>query len=272
MIAQEGNRQEPSTQEGGTQARKIKIGLHDGKIWVPAWVRETTEAKKDNGGSEVFAKATELLRLLRAPKDKGGLGLVYRNHIEPEADINEAIKRGYIRCSEFQTLFYGIGLLLGLKMYPIEIPQVDGDGNDQPHGAVMVVDESNGKQFFVDFQLNGVRRESPYREYYVGTAADLFSIYLFNRSMIRDGNEAKVSTADNTPLRAAEDISPHNAIVLFGLGVYYFKRENWKTAVHYFRRVVEVRRNHTPALRNLCFLTLDAEICDKIPPRNISSE
>jgi hypothetical protein len=227
--------------------------------------RAEQETKTSKNDSLVYARANALLHMLRTPKAQGGLGMEYRRHIKPEADINTAIKRGYVRCSEFQTVYYGIGLLLGLKMYPVEVPQMDEKRNDKPHGAIMIVDEASGERFFADMEYEDVQREPPYEEYYVGTSADLFSTYRFNRSMRRVGNEVTLTTARDTPLHAAEIVSPNNAVILFGKGVYHRKRKEWKQAIHYFRRTVEVRKNHIPALSGLCLLTFDKKICDRLP-------
>jgi len=224
------------------------------------------DAKLYPNENPVFAKANALLHALRAPKSEGGLGLEYRAHGDREANILQAIDRGYVRCSEFQTVYYGTGRLLGLTMYPLEIPQQqDEKRNDAPHGAIMIVDNVTGNRYFADFQLNDVQKQSPYKEYYVGTAADLFSIYQFNRSMKKHGKDIKLATTSNTLLRCAEAVSPNNAIVLFGLGVYYLERGKWKDAIRYFERTIAARPNHLAALANLCMLTFDKKICDRLP-------
>lgn len=210
-----------------------------------------------------YDKAQSLLQLLRRSKSSGGLELKYGDHKMAEGNINEAIDRGFVRCSEFTTVYYGAGLLLGLRMYPIEIPQVDKDGNWAPHSAIMVVDKKTDKRLFVDFQLKDVQREAPYSEYYVGTTADLFSNYLYNSSMAGIGADRQIDEGDDIPLLKVEDVAPHNATALFGLGTYYGKREEWGKAIEYFRKTVDANPKHIPALSSLCMLTFDREICSR---------
>lgn len=210
-----------------------------------------------------YDKARLLLRLLRRPKAHGGFGLRYSKHTLAEGNINETIDRGFARCSEFSNIYYGAGLMLGLRMYPIEIPQVDREGNSTPHSAIMVVDGKTDERFFVDSQLKDVQSEAPYDAYYVGTTADLFSAYLHNLSMKMEGDQLVISGADDIPLLRAEEVAPHNATVLFGLGTYYGKREEWVRATEYFSRAVDANPNHMPALSSLCMLTFDPEICSR---------
>lgn len=224
-------------------------------------IRSAIGAIPEDAGS--YDKAQSLLQLFRRPKSAGGLGLVFRKHEEPEVNINEAIDRRFVRCSEFSTAYYGAGLMLDLKMYPLEIPQVDGDGNWAPHSAIMVIDEETGERLFVDFQLKTVQRKSPYDNYYVETTADLFSNYLYNLSREMEGDQLEMSDDDYIPLLNVEHIAPHNASALLGLGRYYHNREEWEKAREYFRRATEANPNFTTAWVSLCLMTFDEEICRK---------
>ncbi|MFA4875646.1 MAG: hypothetical protein WC690_09945, partial [bacterium] len=157
------------------------------------------EAKTKPGTSQAFIRANIILHAMREPRDKGGLGLRYADHTEPEADVNQALDRGFARCTEFQALYYVIALRMGLKAYPIDIPQVDEHDVLSPHAAVMIRDEAYGAVYFADMQIIDVQRSSPYNKYYVGTEADLFATYLYNRSMVQDGASMKMSASPTAP-------------------------------------------------------------------------
>ncbi|MFH1831059.1 MAG: hypothetical protein ABH871_09865 [Pseudomonadota bacterium] len=223
----------------------------------------TKEIKANAKADKIFIKANAILKALRAPKARGGLELVFRNHNQSEADINLAMDRGFVRCSEFQVLYYAVAMRMGLNTYPISIPQQDIDGSEVPHVAMMIVDAAKGKRYFADIQIDSVQATAPYQEYYVDTEADMFATYLLNKSMVPDANSMSMSAAPTIPLKNVESIAPHNALAQFALGLHYMLRKDATTSLSHFRKAASIWPNFTSALEKICLLTFDKDECAK---------
>jgi len=210
--------------------------------------------------------ASMILDAIRTPKEEGGLGISYEDHNEAEGNVDKVVQRGFVRCSEFATLFYAIGSLFGLKMYLLEVPQPFEDARSGfgPHAAIMIEGRRTGERIFVDYQRGNMGLSSPYNTYYIGTAADLMGIYLLNASLKRDEEDADgmvLRTERNIPLLSAIYVSPYNDIVLFGLGNYYRIRGKFEEASHYFEETLRINPNHTSALISLCLVSFREDVC-----------
>lgn len=231
-------------------------------VIIQAKVAEQKKTMPDADADMLIAAA--IIEQMRTPKVKGGLGLKYKDHTGPEGTIDTLTQGSSVRCSEFQTVFYAIGKKIGLKMYSLEIPQDDEDGNLRPHAAVLVVSRVTGQRFFVDYQLKHVTSTPPYKTYHLGTAADLFGTYLFNASMVSVDGGMEISSAGNIPLLRAPLVAPGNDLVLFGLGMYYRARNQAGKAASLFRKTIEANPKHLQALRSLCLMTFDPTICQQL--------
>lgn len=165
------------------------------------------------------------------------LKIRYRDHKGSEANIDGIIKRGYFRCSEYNTLFYGIARLAGLMVHPVEI-----HGGAKPHTAI-AANVGSGNYLYFDGEL-GIVKRPVYKRFYLGGVADLFATYLYNLS----GIHAKGTPSKIDPITFAGTIAPGNSLVHFGLGSYYHQRKSYRLAMRHYLKAYRLRPSYAKAL------------------------
>jgi len=179
----------------------------------------------------------------------------YKNHVGNEGTADDVLSRGYARCSEYVTLFYGIALMAGLTTYPMEIHQDTG-----LHAAIAVATGTTARprHLIVDGQL-GILERPPYRHYYFGGAADVFASYLYNKSVVlaKTATPAAMTTAGGL-LAFAAQVAPHNAVVHFGLGSHYHEQRQWRTALQHYRTALRLRPTDPTTKQRYCFMKIMA--------------
>jgi hypothetical protein len=219
------------------------------------------DAQAPGAASDAAVRAQALLDAIRAPRRDGGLGLHYENHDERDVDVNAALDRGFVGCDEFRMLYCTLAPHLGLSAHPIELPGRTAAGDERPHSAVMVLDARGARRIFVDLQDERVCERPPAATYRVLRAADLVAIHLFNRSFTRTDDAWEMTQAPDAPLLRGLPIAPDNALLLLGLGVYHYGRDENDRAQGFFRKVLALQPGQPTARRYLCIMDPDDTAC-----------
>lgn len=181
---------------------------------------------------------------------RGVLAVRYRDHKGTEASIDEIIRRKYVRCSEYTSLFYGIALLAGIKAYPVEIHQ-----QLVPHAAI-AVPIGKGKFLYFDGQL-GIMKRPIYKHYYLGGVTDMFASFLYNRSA-RSNTKTSSRRSKRDPIELAATVAPHNALIRFDLGTYYQGKKRWRLAMKHYGAAFKLRPSYKIAYQRYCFMRIMA--------------
>ena len=191
--------------------------------------------------------------------------VTYRDHKKSEASIDGIIRRKFVRCSEYATLFYGIALLANIKAYPVEVYN-----GLNPHMAI-AVPIGKGKLLYFDGQL-GVMKRPIYKSYYLGGVTDLFASFLYNRSA-RSTSNTSSRRSKRDPIELAAVVAPHNALIRFDLGTYYQGKKRWRLAMKHYRAASKLRPTYKIAYQRYCLMRIMAGLRGCTPTRGkISSK